>query len=132
MSWQRGFRCACCAFRTHASRPPLPQRAAQSPGGGAKSCCRLFRVRPGLPAVGASGRSAAGASCYCVLKLLMRPCCYLLPSAGLPSLALVSLLQTAVMPRRSVRTFAEAYEALGAPLHVLALNAGSFLWPYRK
>lgn len=32
----------------------------------------------------------------------------------------------------SVRTFAEAYKALGVPLHVLALNAGTFLSPYRK
>ncbi|KAI7836889.1 hypothetical protein COHA_009221 [Chlorella ohadii] len=46
--------------------------------------------------------------------------------------AVVDFFECDLGSLRSVRTFAEAYKALGAPLHVLALNAGSFLWPYRK
>ena len=33
---------------------------------------------------------------------------------------------------RSVRVFAEAFKALGVPLHVLALNASPFEWRYRR
>ncbi|PRW33149.1 WW domain-containing oxidoreductase isoform X1 [Chlorella sorokiniana] len=46
--------------------------------------------------------------------------------------AAVDFFECDIGSLRSVRTFAEAFKALGVPLHVLALNAGSFLWPYRK
>lgn len=44
-----------------------------------------------------------------------------------------ALHPTRTVPKcRSVRTFAEAFKALGTPLHVLALNAGTFEGRYRR
>ncbi|KAL4420287.1 hypothetical protein ABPG77_005627 [Micractinium sp. CCAP 211/92] len=46
--------------------------------------------------------------------------------------ARVDLFECDLCSLRSVRTCAGALRALGLPVHVLCLNAGSFLAPYRK
>ena len=49
-----------------------------------------------------------------------------------PACPLVSPVWLCLPQRRSVRTFAAAFKGMAVPLHVLALNAGSCLWPYKK
>ena len=74
-----------------------------------------------------AGRPASQLACpslliptqYANLQWPLQPLCH--PPPPLPPL-----------PRSSVKTFAAAYKAQGLPLHVLALNAGSILRPYRK
>lgn len=125
--------------------PSLAQRAAGGAGSGAQGSGRLFRVRPRLAAVRAAVACATASGCALLHAgwLWSSQCCTASCSDG-PTVQCAGLqfqsaggghLQASALPLllcRSVHTFAEAFKALGVPLHVLALNAGTFLWPYRK
>ena len=56
-------------------------------------------------------------------------CCSLSLLTMSPSLA---PLQVDLTSLRSIRTFASAWKALGTPLHVLVLNAGTFLTEFKR
>lgn len=125
------------------STSSLPQRAAGGAGGGAQGSGRLFRVRPRLAAVRSvvtctlpSGSGLLPTGCGAITAVQPPAAGPAVPCAGLHfQSARCSHLQASALPLlfcRSVHTFAEAFKALGVPLHVLALNAGTFLWPYRK